>query len=90
MEDLLGKGEFLPSNKLMDWFADNVCDENAIPELCESILFLLCGVDSQKLNMTLLDTIFHHTPAGVSVKTLVHYGQELGSGTILICPSSLN
>ena len=72
-------GEFLPSNLLMDILAEIVCDENAIPELCGSVLFLLCGIDSEKLNTTLLDTIVHHTPAGASSKTLIHYGQEMAS-----------
>ena len=89
MEDLLGIGEFLASTMLMDRLADNVCTEDANPQFCESILFLLCGFDSEKFNVTLLDTIVHHTPAGTSVKTLLHYGQELGSGTIFICPSFL-
>ena len=84
MEDILGRGEFLASTMLMDKLADNVCDEDSNPEFCSSILFLMCGFDSEKLNVTLLDTIFHHTPAGTSVKTLVHYGQELGPGTIFI------
>ena len=72
-------GEFLPSNLLMDILADLLCDEDSIPELCGSVLFLLCGIDSEKLNTTLLDTIVHHTPAGASSKTLVHYGQEMSS-----------
>ena len=66
----------------MDILAELVCDEDAIPELCGSVLFLLCGVDSEKLNMTLLDTIVHHTPAGASSKTLIHYGQEMASSNI--------
>ena len=77
-------GEFFPSNLLMDILADLVCDENSIPELCGSILFLIAGVDSQQLNMTLLDTIVHHTPAGASSKTLVHYGQEMSSRMYII------
>ena len=76
-------GEFLPSSELMDTFADVVCDENSHPQLCENVLFLLCGFDSDQQNLTLIDTIVHHTPAGSSSKTLVHYGQEMQSGTLL-------
>jgi hypothetical protein len=64
----------------MDMFADLVCDEDSLPQLCESIIFLLCGFDSGQANLTLIDTIVHHTPAGSSSKTLVHYAQEMGSG----------
>merc|ERR1711962_33506 len=79
LEHLFGMGEFLPSSLLMDILAEIVCDEDAVPALCGSVLFLLCGVDSEKLNMTLLDTIVHHTPAGASSKTLIRYGQEMAS-----------
>ena len=78
MEKLFGAGEFLPSSAFMDWLADLFCDEDSIPAICGDVIFLLCGFDSEKLNMTLLDTIVHHTPAGASSKTLVHYGQEMG------------
>ena len=79
LETLFGIGEFLPSNAFMDALADLLCDEDSVPELCGSVLFLLCGFDSAQLNMTLLDTIVHHTPAGASSKTLVHYAQEMSS-----------
>ena len=64
----------------MDMFADLICDEDSLPMLCENIVFLLCGFDSGQANLTLIDTIVHHTPAGSSSKTLVHYAQEMGSG----------
>jgi lysosomal acid lipase/cholesteryl ester hydrolase len=75
-------GEFLPSSLLMDILAEMFCDEDSLPELCGSVLFLICGFDDEKLNTTLLDTIVHHTPAGASSKTLIHYGQEMASGNI--------
>ena len=70
----------MPSSALIDAFADVVCDEDSLPQLCESIMFLRCGFDSGQANLTLIDTIIHHTPAGSSSKTLVHYGQEMASG----------
>ena len=73
-------GEFLPSSLLMDILAEMFCDEDSLPELCGSVLFLICGFDDEKLNTTLLDTIVHHTPAGASSRTLIHYGQEMASG----------
>ena len=84
MEVLFGAGEFLPSSQLMDILANLLCDEDSLPELCGSVLFLICGIDSEKLNTTLLDTIVHHTPAGSSSKTLVHYGQEMSSSMYIL------
>ena len=53
--------------------------------LCESVLFLLCGYDPAQLNETLLDTIVHHTPAGASTFTILHYAQEVTSGLYFTC-----
>ena len=63
----------------MDILADLVCDENIFQGLCQSVLFVLCGFDEAQLNKTLLETITHHTPAGTSTKTVVHYAQEINS-----------
>ena len=84
LENLFGYGEFLPSSAFMDALADIVCDKNSLPQLCENIVFLLVGFDSGQANLTLMDTIVHHTPAGASSKTIVHYAQEMASGNIII------
>lgn len=79
--DLLGVGEFLPSNLLMDCIISLFCHEGWITNgLCSNILFILVGFDEQQMNMTLLPTIMHHTPAGASSRTLLHYAQEINSG----------
>ena len=60
--------------------------------LCTNILFILCGFDEaqvdykqiqqkvnfnlHQLNKTLLPDILHHTPAGASTYTILHYAQE--------------
>ena len=33
------------------------------------------------MNKTLLETIVHHTPAGTSTNTVLHYAQEINSKT---------
>ena len=43
--------------------------------LCTNILFILCGFDEAQLNTTLLPDILHHTPAGASTHTILHYAQ---------------
>ncbi|CAH1395539.1 unnamed protein product [Nezara viridula] len=48
--------------------------------LCENILFLIAGYDSQELNMTLLPVITKYTPAGASSKQLIHFSQIAHSG----------
>ena len=73
----------MPSNQLMDFLAELICDEDSLPQVCGSIMYLLCGFDKAQLNETLLDTIVHHTPAGSSTRTVVHYIQEVNSGKLL-------
>ena len=51
----------------------------SLKEICENSLFLLCGFDRAQLNKTMLSTIAHHSPAGTSTKTVVHYAQEVNS-----------
>ena len=79
----MGIGEFFPSNRLMDFLAELVCDEDFIPAVCEDVIFLLMGFDKAQFNETLLDTIVHHSPAGTSARAIVHYAQEVNSGIIL-------
>ena len=77
--DYLGGGEFMPSNFIMDFLASYVCDSSSLEIACESVLFLLCGIDEAQLNKTMVPTIVHHTPAGTSTNVVVHYLQEINS-----------
>jgi len=77
--DYLGGGEFLPSNMIMDILASYVCDSSYTEAACESVLFLLCGFDEAQMNKTMLETITHHTPAGTSTNTVVHYAQGINT-----------
>jgi len=74
--ELMGVGEFLPSNLLMDCLASLFCHETITQGLCTNILFILCGFDEAQMNKTLLPDILHHTPAGASTHTVLHYAQE--------------
>jgi len=77
---ILGVGEFLPSSWFLDCLASIFCHEGVTQGLCSNILFILCGYDKYQLNTTLLPDILHHTPAGASTHTLLHYAQEHTTG----------
>ena len=77
--EMMGVGEFLPNNLLMDCMASLFCHEGSLQGLCTNILFVLCGFDEPQMNTTLLETIIHHTPAGASTRTILHYAQEVNS-----------
>lgn len=38
-------------------------------------MFVICGFNKKQMNNTLLPIIFGHTPAGTSLRVLIHYGQ---------------
>ncbi|CAH1800123.1 unnamed protein product [Owenia fusiformis] len=76
---LLGVKDFLPSNELMHFLASKVCTRET-EIFCSSFLFIICGFDSQQLNMTRLPVYLSHTPAGTSVQNMVHYAQMVRSG----------
>lgn len=79
---MLGIYEFLPSNTLMAIAGQSFCNDDALTQfLCTNTLFLICGFNKNNLNTTLLPVIMGHTPAGASTKQLLHYGQEINSGT---------
>lgn len=80
MLKLLGIGEFLPNNWIMKMFNDMYCHSTSNSNLCSSILFVLCGYDSDQLNKTMLPTIMAHTPGGTSTYTILQYAQEIQTG----------
>ena len=54
--ELMGVGEFLPSNLLMDCLASLFCHETEITQgLCTNILFVLCGFDEAQVGNSVRD-----------------------------------
>lgn len=70
---ILGMKDFLPSNNFVKMIADQVCPIDEI--ICENILFVLCGYDKTNMNVTRIPVYGSHTPAGTSVKNMIHFAQ---------------
>ena len=68
--DYLEHGEFGPDTEFKDWLMDLLCHD-IDPYICSNMMFLLFGFDQAQMNMTLIDKINHHSPAGTSVKSVV-------------------
>jgi lysosomal acid lipase/cholesteryl ester hydrolase len=75
---LLGYNEFLPSDGIMKYLSQFVCNTE-VKFLCENVLFLLAGADSKQLNTTRLGVYTAHLPAGSSTKSIVHFAQMVNS-----------
>jgi len=79
--NMFGAYEFLPNNKIMEFLGQTLCHQNSpVQAICANVIFILCGYDTPQLNTTMLPVIMGHTPAGASVRSLVHYAQGVNSG----------
>ncbi|CAN7988476.1 unnamed protein product [Ixodes hexagonus] len=72
---LLGEYEFLPNNMLVKLLADTLCRYKGSRQMCENVIFFICGPETKGLNVTRLPVYLCHVPAGTSVRTMVHYAQ---------------
>ncbi|KAL5253872.1 hypothetical protein ACHWQZ_G013589 [Mnemiopsis leidyi] len=73
---ILGVHDFAPSNWFMKELAALVCPiEKAV--ICRNIIFLLCGYDLSNLDESRVPIYVAHTPAGTSVRNMIHWAQLL-------------
>ncbi|KAL5288763.1 hypothetical protein ACFFRR_009149 [Megaselia abdita] len=78
---LIGVNEFLPSSEFLGLFSQIMCkDQSLTQEICTNAIFIFTGYDKNEMNTTMLPIVFGHTPAGASVKQIMHYGQVKDSG----------
>ncbi|KAB0799679.1 hypothetical protein PPYR_07560 [Photinus pyralis] len=73
----LGLREFLPHGLIMDVLVYNCRQFKFEKEICEQVIFLVCGFDKLQLDKKMLPDILAHAPAGSSTKTVIHYAQEI-------------
>ena len=55
--------------------AEIVCASHITQSACADIIFLITGFDTSNLNDTRIPIYVSHTPAGTSVKDVVHFAQ---------------
>ncbi|CAL1280058.1 unnamed protein product [Larinioides sclopetarius] len=70
--------EVLPSNALTKIFCEFLCNPEE-PMICKEFMSFAFG-ESNELNSTRIHVYAAHTPAGTSVKSILHYGQLHLSG----------
>lgn len=71
---LLGFHEFLPNASILQLLDPLIC--SLLPSGCDVIMFLLCG-PSKNLNASRIAVYVSETPAGTSVKNMVHWAQDV-------------
>uniref|UniRef100_A0A6P8IGI2 Lipase n=1 Tax=Actinia tenebrosa TaxID=6105 RepID=A0A6P8IGI2_ACTTE len=77
---IFGNRDFLPSNEILRILSKLLCGHEVVRDVCSDILFLIAGLDTKQLNETRLPIYISHTPAGTSVKNLIHFAQLHRSG----------
>eukprot|EP01123_Difflugia_compressa_P002764 TRINITY_DN13567_c0_g1_i1.p1 TRINITY_DN13567_c0_g1~~TRINITY_DN13567_c0_g1_i1.p1 ORF type:complete len:435 (-),score=77.58 TRINITY_DN13567_c0_g1_i1:3-1199(-) len=73
---LFGLREFLPDASLLQKLVPGICEW--VEWGCEDILFLIVG-GSNNLNQSRIEVYISETPAGTSVKNMVHWAQSTRS-----------
>ncbi|KAK9720509.1 alpha/beta-hydrolase lipase region [Popillia japonica] len=73
----LGANSFLPNGWILRLLAYECELMKYAKEICENIIFVLCGFDEEEFNTDLLPVVLAHIPAGTSTKTVIHYTQEI-------------
>lgn len=78
---MFGLYEFLPTSKFMEFIGQTACHQNSpIRLVCDNVLFLVAGYNFEQLDEELLPTIVGHSPAGSSVRNVIHYAQGVNAG----------
>ncbi|XP_057312925.1 gastric triacylglycerol lipase-like [Hydractinia symbiolongicarpus] len=76
---ILGIKDFFPNNWLMKLLADTICAAHFSEKYCADLIFLMTGFDTKNLNDTRIPIYVSHTPAGTSVKDILHFVQLIKS-----------
>ena len=77
--DVIGVRQFMPSSHWVRTLADLTCSFD-MGGVCENFLFMIAGSDSRNMNTTRTPVYLSHTPAGTSVKNILHFGQLVEAG----------
>ncbi|XP_014258371.1 lipase 3-like [Cimex lectularius] len=71
----------IPNNYLLHLIDRNLCQRTAMTRpICDNLLFLVAGYDSQELNVSLVPVIAENSPSGASTKQFIHFGQLENNG----------
>jgi len=76
--EFFGAKDFLPNDWLVKWIAGTLCYD--VPFACADIVFLLAGWDVGNLNSSRMNLIMDNTPAGTSVRNMLHWTQGVTEG----------
>ncbi|XP_068082721.1 lipase 3 [Anabrus simplex] len=81
LSNLLGIYLILPRTQLITFVGRHFCSDGAVTQpICVDILDLNVSYNQKETNISALPLILSHAPAGASIKTFQHFGQNINSG----------
>jgi pimeloyl-ACP methyl ester carboxylesterase len=78
MLEKLGVKEFVPDESILHKYDPELCAQNAA--FCNSLLVAVSGCSLKHKNVTAMANYLRIQPAGTSIKNIIHWMQEIGSG----------
>uniref|UniRef100_A0A0N4Z945 Lipase n=1 Tax=Parastrongyloides trichosuri TaxID=131310 RepID=A0A0N4Z945_PARTI len=78
-ERYFGSMEFLPSTWYIKMASRIFCSGKLTNPLCQNVMFLIGGPESNQLNVTRIPIYVTHTPAGTSTDNIAHWAQMIQS-----------
>lgn len=79
---ILGPGEFFPNSFVTKFVAKALCGNKMGEGLCDNLMFLMTGPESNQMNTTRTPLYLTHVPAGTSVQNILHWAQMVRSGVL--------
>ncbi|XP_068082718.1 gastric triacylglycerol lipase isoform X2 [Anabrus simplex] len=81
LSNLFGVYQILPHTSLFTFIGRHFCSDGAVTQpICMNILKLNMALNNKETNTSALPLILGHAPAGASIKTFQHFGQNINSG----------
>lgn len=74
-----GTQEFFAQNSIFKFAGKCICNQPIIKYICRDVIFSSVGFNAKHFNLTMLPLILTHTPAGTSLKTVLHFAQGMHS-----------
>ncbi|XP_068082802.1 lipase member K isoform X2 [Anabrus simplex] len=84
LSNLFGIYQILPHSSLFTFIARHFCSDGAVTQpICIDIWKLIFAYNHKESNTSALPLIMSHGPAGASIKSFQHFGQNINSGEFM-------
>ncbi|VDD86299.1 unnamed protein product [Enterobius vermicularis] len=79
LEYYLGEDQFFPDSKFMQIIEELICTNPVTENICDNVLFLICGPESNQFNTSRVPVYITDLPSGTSTLNIIHWAQMVRS-----------